>query len=449
MPLADRFSTHMFGTSGIRGTFGESITSTLTIDVGRAVAAEGAQRVVVGRDARVTGDILLQSLAAGLRESGADVVSVGVASTPTVARAVSWYDADAGIVVTASHNPPSGSGLKLWNPNGMAYTEAQRAEIRRRSHEEDFELARYDAVGRFESATDAADRHVDAILASAGSHEGLDVVVDVGNGTGQVTVDALQTAGASVTTLNAQRDGTFPGRPSEPTAETTVALQRLVAATDADFGVAHDGDADRMMAVDETGQFVDGDQLLAVFAAHVAQPGASVAAPLNTSLAVADRLAKDDVSIIRTPVGDGHVAERASEPGVAFGGEPSGAWIWPDETLCPDGPYAAMVLATLVDEHGPLSSLVANVDRYPIRRQSLEVTQKESVIDAVARRVQEDYDAVDTMDGVRVDTGDGWFLVRASGTEPLVRVTAEARDSDRSDELLSRAIDYVDAARSA
>lgn len=437
----------MFGTSGIRGTFGETITSKLAIDVGRAVAAEGARRVVVGRDARVTGDILERSVVAGLLESGADVVAVGVASTPTVARAVSWYDADAGIVVTASHNPPSDNGLKLWNPNGMAFTESQRDSIERRILEDDFDLASYDAVGRVESVSDATDRHVDAIVESAGSLDSLDVVVDVGNGTGLITVDALEAAGASVTTLNAQPDGTFPGRPSEPNASTTGALQRLVASTDADFGVAHDGDADRMMAVDETGTFVDGDQLLAIFGAHAASPGEAIAAPLNTSLAVEDRLAKTDVSIVRTRVGDVYVAERAVESGVVFGGEPSGAWIWPSETLCPDGPYAAVMLATLVEESGPLSSLVAEVDRYPIRRESIPVDDKAAVIEAVSQQVRDDYDSVETMDGVRVETDDGWFLVRASGTEALVRVTAEARDADHSDALLSSAIEYVDAAR--
>jgi phosphoglucosamine mutase len=184
--------------------------------------------------------------------------------------------------------------------------------------------------------------------------------------------------------------------------------------------------------------------LLALFATREVSPGDRVAAPVDTSLAVDDALAERDASVTHTRVGDVFVAERLSEPGAVFGGEPSGAWIWPGETLCPDGPLAAVKLVELVSRDGPLSELVAAIDTYPIRRANLEVENRRGLMNQVSEYVAREYDDVSTVDGVRVGFEDGWILIRASGTQPLVRLTAEARDADRADELLARARDVVD-----
>jgi len=437
----------MFGTSGIRGTVGERVTGELAVAVGRAVASDGHERVVVGRDTRETGSLLLDGVSTGLRECGADVVDVGVEATPTVARAVGDLDADAGVVVTASHNPPEDNGFKLWTPSGQAFDEAQREAISRRIREDDYDLASWRETGDRSERTDAAERHAAAILDATPRVSDVSVAVDVGNGAGQLTARVLDDLGCSVSTLNAQPDGRFPARPSEPTEETLETLAAYVAATDHDLGVAHDGDADRMMALDEDGAFLEGDELLALFARAVAGDGDQVAVPLNTSMLVQDVLADVGASTVRTPVGDVFVAERASEPGVVFGGEPSGAWIWPEETLCPDGPLAAARLSALVDERGPLSSLRADLGRYPLRRDSVETDEKAAVVDRVESTVAAEYDDVQGLDGVRVTVDDGWFLVRASGTQPLVRVTAQARDDEAVDARFREARELVEAAR--
>ena len=438
----------MFGTSGVRGEVGSEVTADLALSVGRALATAEYDRVVVGRDARESGPMLVDALTAGLRECGADVVTLGRVATPTVARAVEWYDADAGVVVTASHNPAPDNGLKLWTPSGRAFDESEREAVTEAVRTEAYDLQPSARVGGVTRETDAADRHVDALEAAVSLDADLDVVVDVGNGTGQVSARALRRLGCDVTTLDAIPDGTFPARPSEPTAENCARLAAVVAATDADFGVAHDGDADRMMAVDETGAFAAGDVLLGLFARRVAGDGDRVAAPLNTSLAVDDYLATVGASLVRTRVGDVYVAERVEADGAAFGGEPSGAWIWPDETLCPDGPLAACRLAELVANEGPLGDQLGRIEEYPIRRTSLETDDKEARMAAVRDRVIDRYDSVDTMDGVRVEVEDGWFLVRASGTQPLVRVTAEARSESRADELFAEARRLVESVAS-
>jgi phosphoglucosamine mutase len=433
----------MFGTSGIRGPVGETVTASLALSVGRAVGVD-TERVVVGRDARESGQPLLDALAAGLTESGVDVLDLGVAATPTVARAVGSREADAGIVVTASHNPPEDNGLKLWQPSGQAFDEQLRSQIERRLEADDRSLAGWDEIGERTSDSATAE-HRDRLVASVSVPDDLSVVVDVGNGAGGVTAEALDELGCAVETLNAQPDGSFPGRPSEPTAENCESLSTLVAETDADLGIAHDGDADRMRAVTADGDFLSGDVLLALFARDAADAGERVAVPVDTSLAVEDYLADAGIETVRTPVGDVYVAEAASEAGVAFGGEPSGAWIWPAETLCPDGPYAACKIAELAAIR-PLADRADEIQTYPISRASVEVTDKTAAMSAISDRVADQYDDVSTLDGVRVAAGDGWFLIRASGTQPLIRITAEAREQARAEELFEDAHEIVSGA---
>jgi phosphoglucosamine mutase len=435
----------MFGTSGIRGPVGDDVTADLALSVGRAVGVD-ADRVVVGRDARESGHLLVDALTAGLRESGVDIVDLGLAATPTVARSVAWEDADAGVAVTASHNPAPDNGIKLWQPSGQAYDADRREAVSARIRDGEADLRPWDELGDRERR-DGADRHVDALAEAVDLPRSLSVAVDLGNGAGGVTVEALQRLDCEVETLNARPDGSFPGRPSEPTAENCESLAALVAETGADLGIAHDGDADRMRAVAADGTYLSGDVTLALLARDAASDGDRVAAPVDTSLAVDDHLADAGVTVDRTPVGDVYVADRASRPGVAFGGEPSGAWIWPAETLCPDGSLAACKIAALAAER-PLADRVAEIDTYPIRRDSVETDEKAAVMERVSDRVHAEYDDVTTLDGVRVDLGDAWFLLRASGTQPLVRITAEARDESRADAVFAEArellVDSVD-----
>ena len=425
----------MFGTSGVRGRVGADITGDLALAVGRALGVD-TDRVVVGRDTRESGPALVDALAAGLCESGTDVVDVGLAATPTVARAIAWEDADAGVVVTASHNPPEDNGLKLWQESGQAFDADLRERIADRVETGETDLAAWDGFGT-RRAAEATDRHQAVLVEAVSLDRPLTVAVDVGNGTGRVTADALDELGCAVETLNAQPDGSFPGRPSEPTAGNCESLTSFVAATDADLGIAHDGDADRTRAVDETGAFLSGDVLLALLGRAAADTGERVAVPVDTSLAVEDHLAGAGIETVRTPVGDVYVAAAASESGVSFGGEPSGAWIWPGETLCPDGPLAACKLATLAAEQ-PLGERSSKIETYPLRRTAIEVSDKQETMAAVRERAGV-YDDVSTLDGVRVELGDAWALVRASGTEPVVRVTAEAHDPDRLETVFEEA----------
>ncbi|WP_416840360.1 phosphoglucosamine mutase [Haloferax sp. DFSO52] len=439
----------MFGTSGVRGPFGGLITPELAMSLGHALAATGLDRVVVGHDARTTSPLLADSASSALRSAGVDTVRAGQVSTPALARGVEFTDSDAGLMITASHNPPEDNGFKLWEPSGQAFGEARRAEVEAALNALEPAYASWDAIGAEESAEQLTAQHVDALCDAVDIDGSCSVVVDLGNGMGNATVEALLRLGCEVQTLNATPDGRFPGRPSEPTAATCATLCSVVANTDADLGIAHDGDADRMMAVDETGSFVGGDELLALFAREVVSDGERAAAPLNTSLVVDDVLEAQGGSLTRTKVGDVYVAEAALDDDVVFGGEPSGAWIWPDEALCPDGPLAACKLVELVEQRGSLAAQRATLASYPLRRTTVETDQKAEIMARVRDAVRQTYDSerISTLDGVRIEYDDGWALVRASGTQPLVRLTAEARDERRVDELVEEVRQLVDDAR--
>lgn len=435
----------MFGTSGIRGRVGETVSAQLGVDLGNALAAWGAERVVIGRDTRPSGSYLAEAVTSGLRQGGVDVVDLGVSATPTVARSVQWQEADAGVVITASHNPPEDNGFKLWLPSGQAFRPADQADIE--TNLDSNQIVAYhraELIGTYEQWPVADDWHVDALCKSVEITQPHHVVIDIGNGTGQLTATALDALGCEVTTIHGQRDGSFPGRPSEPTPENCVALQQIVPAINADLGIAHDGDADRMRAVDEQGRFLPGDSLLSLFATAEASAGDAVVVPVDTSLAMVDLCEERDIEVIRTRVGDVYVADAVRTSEAVFGGEPSGAWIWPSETLCPDGPLAACKLVEFLEHcNEQLSTLADAIDSYPIRRESLEVDEKVSTMNRIGERLQSQYDQISTIDGLRVETGDGWFLIRPSGTEPLIRVTAEARNADRADVLLGEAFEIV------
>ncbi|MDY6774758.1 MAG: phosphoglucosamine mutase [Halobacteria archaeon] len=419
----------LFGTSGVRGVVGDEITPELGLEIGAAVGKD-ADEVTVGRDTRVTGKALEDAVVAGVLSQGADVRRLGVATTPTTAR----LTRDSGIVITASHNPPEYNGFKPWNSDGTAYDVDQRARV------EDLVESGLSPVeptefGDSEEIDGSLRRHADEVLDAVGEST-LKVVVDGGCGAASwITPHVLREMGCEVVTLNCQYDGNFPARLPEPTAENLEDLQTAVESTDADLGVAHDGDGDRMAAVDENGEYVEPDRLMALFARN--EDADTVVAPLNTSLVV-DQVAE----VVRTQVGDVHVAQKLKETGGDFGGEPSCSWIFPDETYCPDGVLAAAKVVDLVsDSSKSLSQLSDSLPSYTVRRANFDCPDdsKDGVMSRVAETAESEYGDYTDIDGVRVETDKGWFLIRPSGTEPLIRLNAESGDEDDADYLFESA----------
>jgi phosphoglucosamine mutase len=337
-------------------------------------------------------------------------------------------------MVTASHNPAPYNGLKLWNPDGMAFDEGQQREIEEVLDGGRFAPPTWDRSGRLSLRNDLVEAHIDAILRSVEPAK-LRVVVDCGCGaTCTITPLLLRRMGCDVTAINAQPDGHFPGREPEPTEETLGALAAAVRVTRADLGIAHDGDGDRMVAVDKQGRFVGGDVLLALFARREVRHGLVV--PVDASMVLSDLLPK--ATIWRTRVGDVYVAAEVKRRGADFGGEPSGTWIFPKASLCPDGVYAAARLVSMVAEKS-LDALVQEIPRYPVYRGSFPYPEErregiEKRLDVALRDLGAE---VSVVDGWRLAFDDGWALVRFSGTEPKIRVLAESRDEHKAKEIYS------------
>lgn len=439
--MADDLADVRFGSSGIRGAYETIATPDLALALGKAVGAM-ADRLVVGCDARTTGPVLEAALVSGALSQGTEVTRLGLVPTPTLAYQA--RQADLGVMVTASHNPPRDNGVKLWRPDGSSLEAEGRQAVLDDLVDPPAPVP-WHATGELIDHPAPTRAHREALLDTVGPLDGDPrVVVDTGNGAAsQLAPELLAAAGAQVTTLNAQPDGTFPGRPSETTPENLADLCTVVEITEAVIGIAHDGDGDRCVVVDERGRIVSGDALLALVGREL--DARHVAVPVDTSRLVWEALPEATIEV--TPVGDAYVSETLARVDGDMGGEPSGAYIFPEVSMCPDGPHAGLLAARIAAEHGGLAELVDALPSFETRRTSLPVAEaaKAQVMAAVVPTL-EPLGEVNDLDGVRVDTEDGWLLVRPSGTEPKIRITAEAGDAEKAEALLEAGLSAVQAA---
>ncbi|MFQ6054519.1 MAG: phosphoglucosamine mutase [Methanosarcinales archaeon] len=417
----------LFGTSGIRGIANQEVTPDLALKVGLAVGSLH-KSVVIGRDPRISSEMIEHALISGLLSSGCDVTKIGIVTTPTLAHCAKDYDC--GLMVTASHNPSEYIGIKFWNSNGIAFNSAQQNELESIIKNHNFKRVDWNKIGNIFQLKNAIFLHKDIILNKVNSAS-LKVVVDCGCGAGSIlTPYVLREIGCEVITLNAQLDGHFPARNPEPNNANLGLLKKSVIAFKADLGIAHDGDADRMMAVSEDGRFVSGDELLALFGAREAKN--SIVVPIDTSRIVSDYL--KNIKIIKTRVGDVYVAEELKQKMADFGGEPSGSWIFPKISYCPDGIYAAARLSEILDKEGVFSDILKEIPEYPNKRGTVKCDNslKEKAMEELKNNLKDwEYKEINTIDGIRLDFEDGFLLVRPSGTEPKIRITVEAQDHDR------------------
>lgn len=423
----------LFGSSGIRGLANKEITPELALKVGHAVGTLHGS-ALIGRDPRTSGEMIEHALISGLLSAGCSVTRAGMVPTPTLAFAARRHDC--GLMVTASHNPPEYAGIKFWNRDGRAFDSKQQDEIESLIKNEDWKTASWNDIGKVGFGTNIIEEHSAHILSNVGKAS-LKIVVDCGCGAASVlTPFVLREMGCEVITLNCQPNGHFPARKPEPVDETLGVLKSTVKASGADLGIAHDGDADRMMAVDNHGRFVSGDEMLVFFALREAKK--AIAVPVDTSRVIDDLLS--GIKVSRTKVGDVYVAEELNKTGGEFGGEPSGAWIFPKLSLCPDGIYAAARLVEIIEREGDFSKLLGAIPEYPIKRGAFPCVDNKKAMDNITRKLEK-LGEINMLDGIRVDLEDGWILVRPSGTEPKIRITVESRE--RCDELYNMASEIV------
>ncbi len=407
----------------------------------------GSGRILLARDTRVTGPMFEKAFAAGVMSGGVNVYRAGIMPTPALAYLTRKRGFKTGVMVTASHNPPEYNGLKIFDRTGIALSEDEEVGLEARMFQDNLVGAPWDKVGTSYD-TNPLQEYVEMLSSLVKLKRKWRVLVDPGNGaTCEVTPQVMRSLGCETQTVNGQPDGRFPGRNSEPNEENLAQTCKLVRAFEVDLGVAHDGDGDRIVMIDSDGNLVPPDKLMAGFAAEVVREagGGYVVVNADASRAVDEKVKQAGGEVVRTRVGDVYIARELLRLKGVFGGEPSGAWIHPRYHFCPDGPLSAVLIIGLLDRLGvQLSELIKGVPEYPMKREKVRCPNpaKEEVMRKLSEKLPAalpQVNSTDAIDGIRVDLADGsWILARPSGTEPLIRITVEARTSKESEDLLGK-----------
>ena len=415
--------------------------------MGLAVASHvKAGKALVARDTRVSGSMIEDALVSGLLAGGVRVSLVGAVPTPVLAYATMRLKADVGFMLTASHNPPQYNGIKIFDGTSLSYTDESQNAVEKIIAENSFVTADWREIAAA-SNVDGKNFYFEMARDAVALRKTWRVVVDPGCGaTFDVGPALLKDAGCRVTALNAQPDGFFPARRSEPNAESLKDLMNVVKEVGADVGVAFDGDGDRVAFVDEEGSFVDFDRSLAAYAAYCLKRagGGTVVTNVEASMCVETMAEKFGGKVVRTRVGDVYVSEAIKRYDAVFGGEPCGAWVHPRFHYCPDGPFSAVLLLKALEEEGTsLREFVAEVPEYVTLRENLPCRNdlKHKVIASIEKAAKSafpEYTDFSTVDGVRLALKKGWLLIRASGTEPLIRVTVEGESLKAANDIMGR-----------
>jgi len=429
----------LFGTDGVRGVANqEPMTPETVVKLGRAMAhrfkVPGDRRsVVIGKDTRLTGYMLETALTAGITSMGVDVILVGPLPTPGIAFITRSLRADAGVVISASHNSFEDNGIKFFSGDGYKLPDETEAEIEDMIFSGRIDQIRPPAneIGKAYRIGDAAGRYIEFAKNSFPKSltlRGLKIVVDCAHGAAyRISPTVLRELGAEVIALNVAPDGLNINANCGSLHPEN--LQQAVVAERAHVGFAHDGDADRVLAIDERGALVDGDQILALCALDMAAqgrlPGRTVVATVMSNMGLEVALRRAGISLVRTAVGDRYVLEEMHRAGHPLGGEQSGHVIFADHNTTGDGIVTALqVLATIVRSGKAMSELAACMSHYPQVLQNVRVRRKEDL--ATLPEVQ-----TEIRNAEAALAGDGRILVRYSGTEPLVRVMIEGPDEAR------------------
>lgn len=419
----------LFGTSGIRGIYGQEVTPALAMEVGNALGRQYPGKIVIGQDTRSTSTLLSMAAISGILSSGSDAAFTGLTTTPALALASKG--GSAGLMITASHNPPEYNGLKLWQKSGMSFLPEQEQKIEASLKETC--NGTWDSLGK-SSTQEINSNYIKFISSKITLSKPLRIVLDPASGaTTQTSPQVFESLGCEALVING-KPAPAPPHPWEPAEENLSELKSEVKKAKADLGIAHDGDGDRLGVIDEKGNFVPQDSLLTLMAKHY---GGKAVVPLNTSSLIDEIIGKENV--IRTRVGDVAVAEALLKSKAKFGGEPSGCWIHPKIHMCPDGTLSAAILAQIVAENGPLSTLTSDFPKYHLLKEKITLTCNKQDLMKKIKESSSKYGSVTAIDGIRVDTEEGWFLIRASGTEPILRITAESKDLKNAKALLHEA----------
>lgn len=439
-----------FGTDGIRGRTNEGAMTAVTVmRVGQAAGThflrgEHRHRVVIGKDTRLSGYMMESALVAGFTSVGMDVIMTGPLPTPAIALLTREMRADLGVMISASHNPFEDNGIKLFGPDGYKLSDDAEAAIELLLEQQPL-LVQPDRIGRARRIDDASGRYIHAVKQSISSEirfDGLKVVVDCAHGAAyEVAPSAIWELGANVIAIGVSPNGT---NINDGVGSTSLdAMRERVVEEGADIGIALDGDADRLIVIDEKGNTVDGDQIMGLIATRLHDQGAlrggGVVATVMSNLGLERYLQSMGLTLERTKVGDRYVLERMRAGGFNLGGEQSGHMILTDHATTGDGTMAALsVLASLVRTGKPASELLHVFDPVPQLLKNVRYSGSTPLENAVVKQT--------ISDAENELAGKGRLVIRASGTEPVIRVMAEGDDAAQVEAVVDRICEAVKAA---
>lgn len=443
----------LFGTFGVRRTANDVLTPEFASRLAACYGTLIQGKVAVGGDTRTTSPMLMAAVKAGLLSSGCDVVELGTLPTPAVQFAVRNYY-DGGIIITASHNPPKYNGIKFLDEFGIGIPDDMEIAIEEMYFDSEPKRAKWDEIGEVYSNNNIIREYIDTVIESVDSEAireaNLKVVVDCGSGAGCYTAPyLLKELGCKLTTLNCQPDGFFPGRDPEPIEENLSELISAVKELDADIGLAHDGDADRTICIDEKGNFVLGDKTFSLVEKQMLKEngGGVIVTTVATSQAIYDIAEEYNGEVIATAVGDLLVARALKDKNGLFGGEENGGLIFPEFVYGRDAAMTvAKILEIIAKEKKGLSQLVSELPVYYSKKMKIECSDdlKEEVMSKIANEIKTTTDfEIDTTDGVKILKDDGWVIIRPSGTEPIFRCFAESDSQEKADEMTEWGINLI------
>ena len=439
-------SRKLFGTNGISGVVNKELTPEMALKVGSAIGTFfGKKNLLLGHDARTSGPMFAKAVIAGLTATGCNVFFAGMASTPALQYAVKNHCMGGGVIITASHNPPEYNGIKvIWN-DGIEISHEQETEIEDIYFENKPVFAEWDKLGAKHELPMVNDEYVEAIKKHVNTSEIADkhyhVVVDAANSVGSIaTPRLLRELGCKVTTLNANIDGTFPGRLPEPRPENLKEIAIAVKAVGADLGVAFDGAADRSIFVAENGEIYWGDKTFALIEKHflIENPNEKIVTPVSSSTLVKDVAEAYKGEIVWTKVGSVTVSQTMKELKAKLGGEENGGVFYGPHQAVRDGAMTtALILGIMAKTGEKLSKLIAEQPQYFLEKGKVECPEgkKEKVLKKLLEQVKGA--SISTIDGVKI-----WFedksaiLIRPSGTEPIYRLYAEAKNQEKALKLI-------------
>ena len=430
-------SEGIFRAYDVRGVYGKEITEDVVQRIGRAIAAyvgDKGKTMFVGRDVRISGKPLSKALSEGMLAGGLNVEDIGIVTTPLLNFSSVHYGKNGGVMITASHNPPNWNGLKILAEKGFISMGMGMETLRDISLKGKFKPA---PRGRLRQNPNAIQDYVDYVSNKVEIKRKLKVIADPGNGSCCLLMpDLFNKTGLNVTAINAEPDGTFPAHSPEPSEETLTEVKHLVLSQKADFGVGYDADGDRAIFVDDKGRVVSSTVIFIMLVEHYLKknPGAAVVFEVSCSLAIEETIRDNGGKPVLSQVGHTYIVDKILKERAVFGGETSGHFYFMDVYGFDDALYTSLKIAEILSKKGiKLSEAVDSLPEYPripIKNYVCPDEKKFKVVESLAKEFVESGYKTITIDGVKVTEDEGWFLIRPSNTQPLVRLTVEAKTQE-------------------